>query len=865
MRKVLIQDNFYKSVPLEKKEKVEEICREIERQLNSSDCGIFGTYLAAQSIKFQGRKHLFKFRVSDGERIIFTYTKYLKNYRGAADSELYLIEYISQHDAQNRRARSFKDNTNRNSIVPYYNEETAIGIEEADEEKYVQYEKYLDLDNTITYVKDEDELSQLFQREDEAAEVYISNQQFQYVSHMRAALLLGGAGSGKTLVCLHKLESYRAYEGKKAYFTYSEGLKKRSEKIFNRISRSSDKANFYTIESYCLGLLRLKGNQFIDFFWFRKNFDMIKSFGHLPEGVSVVDIWAEIRGIIKGYMWSSWNRNFPVSFNEINEISRKVLEKKYGYIKAYNNDARMIICEDTSVARKNETIKRLAGDEELTEEQKELVLKDLDKIYSRSTTFKYGKTDDLDERLLSLEEYLNLGRDVSIYDREERRAIHAIAVKYQEYIDRYNLYDDNDLAGLSLLKMNKSSKKPFDFLVVDEVQDLTELQLYFMYNLVEDKDNIFFAGDIHQIINPTYFDAGRLKSLFSLKGSSLKEQYLNKNYRSQKYIVDLANRLAAIRSRFIARRNAESEEIVQAINDGQELFYLQKGANNLKQMLRAVNEKANAAVITADNEDKEYLEGLLGGQSNNIYTVKEIKGLEFDYVFCYNLTGRYSEFWKDILSERARHNAKYRYYFNIFYVSITRARKFLCVYNEEESGLFSGALSELFEEIKDYNEESLLLYGNDTNNEEWKERARILEEAEAYDKAILAYKRAKVDTKNIFRCEAKSMAKEKDYHNAIKIMLEIGEYEYAQKYAEDCGNEEMLVLAALLSKDTDYRELEHKYGKEKLQEVLAKNITNKTYGKLLNLNYMENYVLLNMLEDIDKINEEIGKLTGGEI
>lgn len=52
MKKVLIQDNFYKSVPPHKRKKVEKLCEKIEIQLNNSGWGIYGTFLAAQSKKF---------------------------------------------------------------------------------------------------------------------------------------------------------------------------------------------------------------------------------------------------------------------------------------------------------------------------------------------------------------------------------------------------------------------------------------------------------------------------------------------------------------------------------------------------------------------------------------------------------------------------------------------------------------------------------------------------------------------------------------------------------------------------------------------------------------------------------------------
>lgn len=341
---------------------------------------------------------------------MFTYTECLKNYREEYGSGICLIEYISQHDQQNRKARSYNENANRNMEDIEHNCEIALEIEEAKEEEYNKYKTYLDLDKTIVYVKNENELSKLVRESDDL--VYISNEQFKYVCDMGAAILMGGAGSGKTLVCLHKLSNY------------------------------------------------------------------------------------------KGYMCNKWIRNFSISFKEISETSRKVLEGKYKYIKEYGNDGRQIICEDTSEIRKKEIIARLNEDDEILDKDKKVIFEDLKKIYKICTTFEYRKVEEsLDKRILSLEEYLSLGKEVSIYSEDERKIIYAIAVNYQQYLDSNNLYDDNDLAGLSIVKLKEESKIPFQFLVIDEVQDLTEIQIYLIYNLVECKDNIFFAGDIHQIIN----------------------------------------------------------------------------------------------------------------------------------------------------------------------------------------------------------------------------------------------------------------------------------------------------------------------------------------------------------------------------
>jgi len=862
MKKVLIQENFYNSVPLHKRESVQNLCKKIERQLNEKNGGIFEKCKVFKTIKFHNKEHLFKLRASSGDRIMFTYTKFLQNYRDEYGSGICLIKYISQHDQQNKEARNFNENKVRKIDGERESEEILLGIEEAKQEEYNQYKNYFDLEKTIVYIKNENELSKLFQQNDEVKDVYISKQQSEYACNMKPTILLGGAGSGKTLVCLHKLNNYKKSQGKKAYFTYSKGLKNKSLKLFNKISSSSKDISFYTLQSYCLNILGLKEKQFIDFIWFSKNLYVIKKSIQLPQSMGAIDIWSEIRGIIKGYMGVKWTRNFPICFKEINEISRNVLEHKYKYIKKYKDDARQIICEDTTKERYQKVKEELNIDVEISRIDKKVVYGDLKKIYKMSTKFEYKNTEEnFDKRILLLQDYLDLSKEISIYSEDEKKIIHAICTNYQEYIDSKKLYDDNDLAGLTIMKLSKKPKKPFECLVVDEIQDLTELQIYLFYNLVQSKENILFAGDVNQIINPTYFSCGRLKKLFSINNKNIYESYLKKNYRSQKNIVELANKLASIRKKNIAKQNEENELLVEGINEGKPLLYLCKNNYSLKQMLLAINEKANAATIVADNEDRKYLEKIMGSRATNIYTVSEIKGIEFEYIFCYNLTGKYSSYWDNIFCGKAKKNARYRYYFNMFYVSITRARKYLCVYNEVENEYLKKELSPLFEFVDGFKVEDLYLENEDNDSMNWECRARELEEVENYDKAISAYKRASSDNKNISRCKAKLKAKAKEYDSAIKIMLQIGEYKYAMQYAQESGDKAMIILASMVSGNDNFKKLEQEYGIDSVNEVLVNNIINKEFIQLIHFNYIENYVLINMLNDIDKINKGIIAMT----
>lgn len=864
INKIFIHENFFKSVPLEKREKVKRLCEKLEHQLRNSETGIYDTSIAYQSRKFHNKKALFKFRASDGDRIMFTYTTYLENYREEYGNGIYLIEYISQHDEQGRKAKNFDETiTTEITYENIFSQNINIEIEQVVEKEYESYEQYLDLEKTMVYIKDEKDLMDLFNENNELAEVYISNQQSKYAMDVRANLLLGGAGSGKTLVSLHKLNNYHDSIQKIAYFTYTEALKNKSEKIFRKISDSDEAVEFLTISDYCLEKLKTSESKFIEFEWFDKNFKNIFGSMSHPSNINRLDIWSEIRGIIKGYMWDNWNRNYPFSFKEIDGKSRDILENKYHYIEAYYSDDRQIICKDTSIDCFNDKARLLDKDLEIDDMDKAVIYDDLKKVFELSTTFEYEQVNKpFDPRILPLEMYLGLKNEVSIYSKQDREFLHKACTRYQHYLDKNNLYDDNDLAGLSLIEILKDNKNKYSFIAVDEAQDLTELQVYLLYNLVDDKQKILLAGDVHQIINPTYFSNSRIKKLFSVNGKEIHENYLTKNYRSQKNIVGLANRLGEIRRVHIAKVNEENEQLEEAMNEAQTLFYLKNNKENLKNILLNINEIANAATIVDSLEDKEYLESLMKVKANNIYTVSEIKGLEFDYIFCYNLVGKYSEFWDEILEGKAKKNAKYRYYFNIFYVAITRARKHLWLYDETENRLLGREIADFFEYIEEYNSEDTYLLSSSDEWKNWNKRAKESEESENYEKAILAYKKGNADNSNIVRCMAKMKAKEKDYKSALDMMMQIEEYGYANKYAIASGNDEMIVLTTLIEGTDDYTEIENKYGKAYIHKILLENILDSKYMEKINFNYIENHLLLNMLEDISKIDTTIKKMLG---
>ena len=170
---------------------------------------------------------------------------------------------------------------------------------------------------------------------------------------------------------------------------------------------------------------------------------------------------------------------------------------------------------------------------------------------------------------------LVLNSEYSVYDKAQRTVIHELCVLYDNWLVENKLYDDNDLARRVIDR--KSCEGKYDFAVLDEVQDLTEMQIYALYKICKNPSYMVFAGDIHQVINPTFFSEERIRKLYysrNRKRSPVHISFLKKNYRSQDKIVDFANELAEIRKRRIGSRSLQSELSEESAIEGWRPFLL---------------------------------------------------------------------------------------------------------------------------------------------------------------------------------------------------------------------------------------------------------------------------------------------------
>jgi hypothetical protein len=120
---------------------------------------------------------------------------------------------------------------------------------------------------------------------------------------------------------------------------------------------------------------------------------------------------------------------------------------------------------------------------------------------------------DISKERLSREEYLELGVKQSIYLAPEREMVYLLFEKYLNYLKENNYYDINILSHKWLTHCIPS----YDYIIVDEVQDFTNIQLHIILKSLKNHANFMLCGDSNQVVYPNFFSWSHLKSMFYKK------------------------------------------------------------------------------------------------------------------------------------------------------------------------------------------------------------------------------------------------------------------------------------------------------------------------------------------------------------
>jgi len=492
----------------------------------------------------------------------------------------------------------------------------------------------------------------------------LSETQRQIVEKENANMLVQGvAGSGKTNVCVEKIVycACRNYRGKILYTTYSRALLTETK---NRVGLFLNNVEAF-LDSYENGNVI-----FLDENHKKAVENKLGILFDTDDDGKIVDSLKKISSYLKN----------KVDYFLIEDLYETRFSKKQ-------------VADERFFMREYLPKSRLSGAlEKIKNVAPEIVYKEIFGII-------FGKYNpEAPADMMTKEEYAEERKES--FSAQECDIIYSVAMDYAAFLNKNSL-TDNNLMSRELLKITDSPL--YSVTIIDEAQDFTQVNLFLMKKLGR---KLFCVGDALQMINPAYFNFGYVKRIMYGDATGISE--LTHNYRSSERIESIAEALGDLnRKRFgthsfvlrgqSVRSPAHSAAVF--VKDGD--FY------------RHLEDKRyeNATVIVASQRKKELLRRFLG--KTEILTVSEAKGLERNTVVLIDVLSDNIDKWNSLKTlslnrKTADENSVYRYYFNLFYVGISRAKQYLFVAEKEYPELFNSLIFDNFD-VKNRAEALVLL------------------------------------------------------------------------------------------------------------------------------------------------------------
>ncbi|BAY88189.1 MULTISPECIES: UvrD-helicase domain-containing protein [unclassified Tolypothrix] len=386
----------------------------------------------------------------------------------------------------------------------------------------------------------------------------------------------------------------------------------------------------------------------------------------------------------------------------------------------------------------------------------------------------------LDADYLSQSEYEHLGAKRSSIVQLSKRATFysAFTYWYQRKIKENGRFDDIDLTRKALEVVIENNLKDYRLIVCDEVQDFTELQLEFLMRLVAPTGNLFFAGDLHQMISPSGFRWEDLTTRFFQNGRKqpLQETFTF-NFRSVGTLVNLANQILQIRYRLL--NTSYPYKNTQAISNYGELTRIVAASNqHLESILQTLH--PGDAILVRTNPEREHLRAVF--KSSLVFTIEEAKGLEFDTVFLVNFFECHQNLWYRVLQKPSRLPENeipgLLLELNLLYVAVTRARRILNVWEEKISEFWQQP--ELINYYKIQDMQTIAENRSAEQVQDWQQRGEYYLKAEFYLQAVECFDKSG-DRLKYLQARAKQLQKEGKYQEAAVIFAELENWETAAK------------------------------------------------------------------------------------
>lgn len=294
--------------------------------------------------------------------------------------------------------------------------------------------------------------------------------------------------------------------------------------------------------------------------------------------------------------------------------------------------------------------------------------------------------------LLSRETYRSLGVRQSIFPDHLRDRLYDVFEKYQAWLSDNHLYDLNLVAQQWLAL----ALPRYDFVVIDEVQDITGVQLALALKTLKKPGNFLLCGDSNQIVHPNFFSWGQVKSLFWQDPTLAERQQLRvltTNFRNGLEATRVANQLLKIKHQRFGSIDRESNFLVQAVGGegGQVALIADKDAGK-RELDQKIRQSTQCAVLVMRDEDKAEAKKYFA--TPLLFSIHEAKGLEYDNIVLYRFVSDHRTEFLDIVDgvakadlmqdtleyRRAKQKSDkslevYKFFVNALYVALTRAIK----------------------------------------------------------------------------------------------------------------------------------------------------------------------------------------------
>lgn len=490
----------------------------------------------------------------------------------------------------------------------------------------------------------------------------LSKEQLEIVETIDKNILVQGvAGSGKTNICIDKIifTASKNYSGKTLYTTYSHGLlidtklkvenyKKDLEKVLNHYKTNKikflDNNHKKALENK-LGIFFFNDD---DNNIFKKIENIINYLTNKVDYYLIEDLYKNLISkdnefvgedyFINTYSNNLSNHQIQKCFNKLSTYSKEIIFKEiYGMILGSYN------------------------------------------LQTKSTT-------------LTLNEYIEK-RQNSI-PKEDCELIYQIAMDYTKHCEKNNLKDNNS-ASKELIECLEDDNL-YSLSIIDEVQDYTQINLN-LFKKISLK--LFCVGDALQMINPSYFNFGYLKNIMYEK-DLVDVKVLESNFRSTEKITQIIDKLSNInKSEFGTHNFVIQGKCIESGINSTTLFIRD---TNFAKAISTSGFEDISFVVNSKKEKKE-LQKIIKQQE--VLSVSEIKGLERNNIIAFNLLSSNIDKWNNLKKHKVNHkqadeNSIYRYYYNLFYVGLSRAKQNLVVVENNTIEQFEDFLKQNF---KQYN------------------------------------------------------------------------------------------------------------------------------------------------------------------